>query len=367
MDIAVIDGGFKGIEDNFILENIDIKEHRNFIHIEDNDYESDHGLRVLSCMATNMPHIFVGTAPEASYWLFQSENPASEYPVEEDYWVAAAEYADSLGIDIINTSLGYTTFNDTLLNHTYSEMNGRTVFISKGATMAASKGILVVSSAGNEGNSEWRHISAPGDPENVLTIGAIRSDSSIAAFSSRGPTADLRIKPDIVAIGSGTAAITWDGNVGYTSGTSYSSPIICGLAACLWQAFPYLTNLELMDIIRQSGDRSKNPDNDYGYGIPNMVKAMELAEKKTNIYSIPTKTTSHVSILSDSTGNITIVKNNDDSLLYNIQIMSFDGKILLNDNFTGKVINYRFDSAKKNLYIIRIETQLFIETRKIWF
>jgi hypothetical protein len=363
MDIAIIDGGFHDLSTNTLLENVLIRGRKSFVYSADSCYEVAHGLNVLSCMATDLPGLFVGTAPDAGYWLLQSENPASEYPVEEDYWVAAAEYADSIGADVINSSLGYSVFNDTTLNHTYAQTDGKTAHITLGADMAAAKGILVVTSAGNEGSDAWHYITPPADAENALTVGAITNDSIIATFSSRGPTGDGRIKPDVMAVGSRAAVISWDGNISSNSGTSFSSPIMCGLAACLWQAFPMLTNRELRDVLRQSAGNSTKPNNDYGYGIPDMIKAMKIAGGEKSSLPLPVTCNEDMKIVSDKNGHLRILKNNDDSC--QVRIVSVDGKMLITDTFSGREKVYRLDLCKRGLFIVSVHSKDIAVTKKI--
>lgn len=280
MEIAVIDAGFNNFPDILLLDNVLIKGVKDFVYRGDGIYRSsDHGLKVLSIMAANRPGIYVGTAPEAKYWLLRSEDGRSEYPIEEDYWVAAAEYADSVGVDIINTSLGYSNFHLPAESYTHENLDGETAFISKGARMAASKGIFVVSSAGNEGNSVWHKISVPADVDDLLAVGSVTRDSIVSSFSSWGPTADERVKPDLMALGSDINVIASSGDVEQSSGTSFSGPVISGIAACLWQAYPNLSNLQLLDIIRRSGHKYDAPGDVFGYGIPDMRKAMAIAQE----------------------------------------------------------------------------------------
>ena len=285
IDIAVIDAGFNHLPKIEILNNLNIKGYKGFVYGNDDLFinDNEHGLNVVSCIGTNKPMQFVGAAPEANLWLLGTEDSRSEFPIEEDYWAAAIEYADSLGVDVVNTSLGYSNFDQPATSYTHKDLNGKTAFISRAAGAAANKGILVVCSAGNSGDSSWRKITPPSDAENVLTVGAIARDSMLVDFSSRGLTADLRVKPDVVALGLGSVVVNDNGLVSYKSGTSFSSPIMCGTVACLWQAFPTLTNKELLDVIRQSSNKYTNPDGDYGYGIPNMALAMELAAKTVKI------------------------------------------------------------------------------------
>lgn len=280
MDIAIIDAGYQNLKDILLLDNVFIRGIKDFVYNGINILKSStHGLNVLSILGSNRPKIYIGTAPEAKYWLLKSEDGRSEYPIEEDYWIAAAEYADSVGVDLINTSLGYTKFNALAQSYSQSQLDGKTAFISKAAKIATRKGIFVVISAGNEGSKTWRSISAPADVDDVLTVGSVRRDSTLSYFSSVGPTADERIKPDVVALGDKINIIGEDGNITYNSGTSFSGPVMCGMAACLWQAYPRLTNIQLLDIIRRSSDRFEKPNNSYGYGIPDMEKAMLLAKE----------------------------------------------------------------------------------------
>lgn len=283
LEIAIIDAGYQNLKDILLLDNVFIRGIKDFVYNGiDILKSSNHGLNVLSILASNRPNIYVGTAPEAKYWLLKSEDGRSEYPIEEDYWIAAAEYADSVGVDLINTSLGYTKFNPLAQSYNQLQLDGKTAFISKAAKIATQKGIFVVISAGNEGSKTWRNISAPADVDDVLTVGSVRKDSTLSYFSSVGLTADERIKPDVVALGSKINVIGEDGNVTYNSGTSFSGPVMCGMAACLWQAYPQLTNLQLLYIIRRSANRFDKPNESYGYGIPDMKKAMEIAEEFIN-------------------------------------------------------------------------------------
>ena len=218
----------------------------------------------------------IGTAPEASYWLLRSEDSDSEYPIEQDYWAAAVEFADSVGVDVINTSLGYNEFDDLSMNFQLRDLDGRRSVISRVAGRLADKGMILVCSAGNSGNNAWKKITPPADAENVLTVGAmVLSTRVIAPFSSVGNTQDGRIKPDVMATGVRADLINSHGSQGKGNGTSFASPIMCGMVACLWQACPTLTAKEVIELVRQSGDRAEYPDNIYGYGIPDMWKAYQ--------------------------------------------------------------------------------------------
>lgn len=277
MTIAVIDGGFHNFDRIPALDNVKVLGTKDFVESDADIFaESTHGLSVLSCMATNKPGVMIGTAPEASYWLLRSEDSDSEYPIEQDYWVAAVEYADSVGVDLINTSLGYNEFDDSSMDFKLRDLNGKHSVISRAASRLADKGMILVCSAGNSGNSVWKKITPPGDADNVLTVGAIVWQTGvIASFSSVGNTQDGRIKPDVVAAGVRADVINSHGSQGKANGTSFASPIMCGMVACLWQACPTLTAKEVINLVRQAGDRAEFPDNIYGYGIPDMWKAYQ--------------------------------------------------------------------------------------------
>ena len=278
MRIAVFDAGFTNVNIlDFFKRARD--ENRiipvwNYVFNDSDVYKgSSHGTYVLSTQTAWKPGLMLGIAPEASYYLFVTEDDRSESRVEEDNWAAAAEKADSMGISIFSTSLGYSTFDDELENYTYAQMDGRTSIITKAAAIAARKGILVVNSAGNAGNSSWRHITAPADADSVFTIGAVDTGLNLANFSSRGPNSRGVIKPDVCAQGVGTIVSISNGLVGRSNGTSFSCPIIAAASACLWQAFPKVSSFEIMQVIRNSSDRANMPDNNFGYGIPDYYKA----------------------------------------------------------------------------------------------
>lgn len=276
MTIAVIDAGFHNVDKIEAMKNINILGTRDFVNPEADIYaESSHGMSVLSCMAMNQPNVMIGTAPEASYWLLRSEDEYSENLVEQDYWAAAIEFADSVGVDLVNTSLGYYSFDDPTKNYRYRDLNGHYALMSREAAKAADKGIVVVCSAGNSGFGSWKKITPPGDAENVITVGAVNKYGVLAPFSSVGNTADGRVKPDVVAVGLGSDVMGTDGNLRHANGTSFSSPIMCGMVACLWQACPELTAKEIIELVRRSGDRAVFPDNIYGYGIPDLWKAYQ--------------------------------------------------------------------------------------------
>jgi subtilisin family serine protease len=231
----------------------------------------------------------VGTAPEAHYYLLRSEVSGEEFPVEEDYWVAALEYADSLGVDIVNSSLGYNRFDDSRMDHRWADLDGQTAAASRAASMAAAKGMAIFLSVGNMGEREWQKVSVPADAENILTVGAVGRDSICAAFSSWG-SVEGRMKPDVMAMGEGVYVFHPLFGVTEAAGTSFAAPILAGAGACLWGAFPSLTAVELMALIRRYGDRSDCPDPHYGYGIPDMGAAyLQINQQDGYSYTLTTE------------------------------------------------------------------------------
>lgn len=274
--IAVLDAGYTGADQISSLNDLrnrdGIKGTFDLIGKSSVVYGfHNHGTAVLSVLAGSLPGLISGSAPGADYWLLRTEDPDTEYPVEEDYWIAGAEFADSIGADIISSSLGYFTFDDPLLNYKYSDMDGNTALITKAADIAASKGILVVCSAGNERNKGWMYIIAPADGDSVLAVGAVDADNLISAFSSAGPSYDGRIKPDVVAQGVSIPVQVQTSTVVRSSGTSFSCPVISGVCACIMQAVPKADNQQILNGIRYVSDRYLSPDSLYGYGIPDMV------------------------------------------------------------------------------------------------
>ena len=280
MTVAVIDAGFENVDKIAVFDSLRLKGTYNVHFPGQTVYaDDDHGTKVLSCMAANTPGVMVGTAPKASYWLIESEDSSSEYPIEEDYWTAAVEYADSVGVDVITSSLGYFKYDAPELSYKKEDLDGVVSFISRTATLAAEKGILMFCSAGNEGGGRWGKITFPGDADKIVTVGAITKDKKRSNFSSVGPSADLRVKPDLVALGTDCQVISPDGELSEANGTSFSTPILAGLGACLWQALPSLDNQTIIKLLRESGSQYKKPDKEFGYGIPNVYKAYKRGLK----------------------------------------------------------------------------------------
>ena len=258
-----------------MLSNVTILGTKDFATENGDVYAYDrHGTMVLSCIASNHPQIFVGTAPEASFYLLRSEDGDSEQLVEEDNWCAAIEYADSVGVDIVNSSLGYTLFDNPEDNVSYREQDGHTHLNSRSASMASSKGMIVCNSAGNSGNNQWKRIGVPADADHILAVGALTSSGKNTNFSSVGNSADGRVKPDICAMGEHCTVISSNGRLTYANGTSFASPILCGMVACYWQAHREMSAEDVLKAIRALGDRHDFPDNVYGHGIPDFRKSL---------------------------------------------------------------------------------------------
>jgi subtilisin family serine protease len=275
MTVAVIDAGFMNADRLAVFDSLHLAGTYNVVFPGESVFnEDEHGTKALSCLAANIPGLMTGTAPEADYWLIKSEDGRSEYPIEEDYWIAAVEFADSVGSEVISSSLGYFSYDDKELSYQPSMLDGHTALISRAAERVADKGILLFISAGNEGSGSWGTITFPSDARHVLTVGAITEEHEKSSFSSEGFTADGRVKPDIVALGTRSTVIDADGNVAFSNGTSFSTPIAAGLGICLWQALPELSNLEIINLIQRSSSQYYRPDAKLGYGIPDMYKAL---------------------------------------------------------------------------------------------
>ena len=363
--IAMLDAGFYHVDQihafDSLWANNQILGTRDF-NIPGNNVFGDnmhsHGMSTLSTIGANLPGLMVGTAPHASFWLIRTEVADYEALVEEYNWAGGAEFADSLGADVISSSLGYTTFLNPVYNHTYADMDGKTTPITRAAELAASRGIIVVNSAGNEGGSPWQYIAAPADGDSVLTLGAVDAQGIYASFSSTGPTADGRIKPDVVAEGSGTAIIDQGGGVSSGYGTSFSCPIMAGAMACLLQSAPSFSAEQLRNAVRNTASRASTPDSLLGYGIPNMVNARLMLSGKTIIS--PEHETFSLSPVPFS--SVTWLKSPLNlSEIIHVEILSITGQVIhtsnLNMNVTSSIRLDGFNTLPAGLYFVKITTQ----------
>ena len=357
MQIGIIDDGFMNaptanVFDSLWHNNQVIATHDFFNDNNTQIYnEGGHGTEVLSCMAANMPGQMIGTAPYAKFYLLRSEIDSTEKIIEEYQWVAAIEYADSAGVDVVNSSLGYTTFDDPTQSHTWADLNGRTSVASISATMAARRGMIVCVAAGNEGGSNWEKISVPADADSILAVGAVDAVGTYANFSSTGNTADGRIKPDVVAQGQNTCIYSvGTGSVGYGNGTSFASPTLAGMVACLWQGNPAKTNMQVINAIKQSASQYSSPDSLLGYGIPDFCVADQILKGTYGIKSI--------------TSNIinTLCGSNDCMLTVNLYDIA--GRLVLNTqtkssqtNSTDKIIqSLDLSAVSGGIYVVKISS-----------
>ena len=285
--VAIMDAGFPGVnsaspfqrlrDNNLILGGYNFPDRNTSIYTR-----NSHGTSVLSCMAGYVDNQLVGTAPDAQYYLFITEDANSENPVEESYWVEAAEMADSLGVDVINSSLGYFTYDNISYSYSYSDMNGLKTFAARGANMAFSKGMICVTSAGNSGNSANPHIGTPADVITTLTVGAVDSSENYVSFSSIGPSFDGRVKPDVCAKGYLATVSNASGNIINANGTSFSSPILAGMVTTFWSAVPNMTNAQIVQFVKESADLYNNPTIYKGYGVPDFQLALTNALSANN-------------------------------------------------------------------------------------
>jgi serine protease AprX len=366
MLIAVIDAGFPNVDIlpafQRLRDNNQILGGYDFVNRSESFFTGhNHGTNVLSDIAGYLDGVFIGTAPDASFYLFRTEDADNEVPLEESLWVEAAERADSLGVDVINTSLGYTTFDNSNYNYSYEDMDGRTTFISRGAEIGASRGMILVNAAGNSGSSSWKYMGAPADAASVFSIGAVNASENIASFSSFGPTADNRIKPDVLAQGQNVYVIDHlTGTPTLSNGTSFSSPVMTGVVACFWQATPELTSTQVMQRIRESADRYTNPDEQYGYGIPDFKTAYEavLSVDKQNFISTTSIYPNPVS------ASFTLKMSKNDLKGIHVKIYNLLGKTVYEEgNLKSSVLNVSV--LNSGIYILKITSGKSQKTIKL--
>lgn len=373
MTIAVLDAGFYQVDAMNVFDSLwlngQILGTRDFVMPGNNVFnESTHGMMVLSTMGANIQGQMVGTAPKANYWLLRTEDATSENLIEEDNWAAGAEFADSIGVDLINSSLGYTTFDDAAMSHSYQDMDGRTTRVSQAATIAARKGIVVVNSAGNSGGGWWKYIGAPADADSIITVGAVNNSGNYAAFSSIGPSYDNRIKPTVAALGEGSVIAT-GGGVSTGNGTSFASPIICGMTACLWQAFPQKTNQDIIEAIRLSASQYYTPDSLLGYGIPNYPVAAILLSGN-NIYNFDKDNSFNV-FPNPFNDILYIAYNSLDSQNVRVEIFNLKGERLFAVNDIPRHMGYNsitinnLSGLTNGIYIVRITSGNKTSTQKV--
>jgi subtilisin family serine protease len=366
--IAVLDGGFFKANTLSAFSHADIPFVYDVVGNGQDVYRaSAHGTKVLSAMVSKAQGEIIGTAPEATYYLFRTEDVNRELPIEEAFWAVGAEKADSLGVDIIQSSLGYSDFDKPIYDYTIADLDGKTAMVSRAAEFASQKGIVVVTSAGNSGNSAWQKISFPADAPSVLAVGAVDRNEVIGNFSSLGNSADGRVKPDIMAMGVGTTLWSEQNRLTSGNGTSYAAPLIAGLVAGFMQKNPELSQVEVIDAMRRAGDNYNSPNPQYGYGIPTFQVLTgelvlgtdeDLTNQDAQIRIFPNPVASSLNIEIDEKLFIT-----NESL--NLQIYNLQGQLILKDILKSNKQEINFPAAPKGIYIVRIEGQNYQGTIKI--
>ena len=355
IQIAVLDAGFTGVDttDPFqeLRDRNGILGTYNFVKDTKDVYrDNQHGTMVLGTMAVNKPDTYIGTAYNAEYWLFTTEDVGSETPKEEFNWIKAIEFADSVGVDVVNSSLGYYDFDPPFKSYTYENMDGKTTFITKAASIGGQKGLLVIISAGNEGDKDWTYIGAPADAENIITVGAVNSSGHIGAFSSFGPSADGRIKPNVAAMGVSVPVYDQNGYLSPKSGTSFSSPIMAGSVACLRQAFPNVSVATFIDAIQQSANNASNPDDRVGYGVANLEGAYYNIKDRLNIDSYyPTK----MRVSPNPVSNTIIIDGVGNKLQF-YNIIDISGRLIMSGSSNLK-FGIDVSDLNKGYYLISID------------
>ena len=372
MTIAVLDAGFLNANINPVFDSLfnrgGVLGTRDFVSGGTNVYNDDsHGTMVLSCMAAIKPNVILGSAPRANYWLLRTEDASTEKIVEEYNWIRGAEFADSVGAQVLTTSLGYTQFDNPAQNHTFADLDGKTAPMSIASNLAARKGLLVLNSAGNGNGSSWPKIGIPADADSICAVGAIDSLSNVTGFSSIGPTADGRIKPDLVARGGNAwvSAANATGNCFQANGTSFSCPILAGAMACFWQAHPYLKSFKVLDTLRKTASNFATPNNSRGWGTPNMC-AVQITTVIKN------------GSLDPSAFNITVSPNPFNSIVQfslpalfyssiNIQIFNTLGAVVKTIDPSFNTVNFEYDLSDltNGIYFVKATTSQGTQIKKV--
>lgn len=364
--LALFDGGFWKVDSlpqfSSMWANQQIQATRDFVKNDSMSFnESTHGMQVLALAGINYPDSMVGSAPGANFVLARTENTFSETHLEELNWMNALEWADSIGVDIIHSSLGYSLFDSLEGDYTYNDMDGKSTIISISAQMAAERGIFITNSAGNSGNDPWFHITAPCDAKDVLCVGAVDSFRRITNFSSRGPSSDGRIKPDVCAMGRRNTIPSASGILQTGSGTSYSGPIIAGMVACLKSAHPTKSNQQLFRAILQSSDRYTNPDNEYGYGVPNVLRADSILNQMP--LSIPkSETTIRANVFPNPANNHIQLRVEPGS---KCELMDFKGNLLDAYHLNNWMNFIDISNISAGKYLLKITKNHRIFTQKL--
>ena len=343
--IAVIDAGYRNANKHVVFKHAlkQVIATYDFVDMETNVFDNDdHGTAVWSCLAANDTFNFIGTAPSAKYVLLRSEDATTEFPVEEFYWAISAEYADSIGADIISSSLGYNEFDHDKYNYEQKHLDGKTTWITQAANLASKKGLFVINSAGNEGDNAWKQIAFPGDANDVITVGAVDKKQRFAGFSSIGLTADGRIKPDLMALGENVTIASEMGSIYEGDGTSYSCPILAGGIACLWPLIKNNNATQIINWLHMSGSNYYKPNKYFGYGVPNLYLVYQFA------INYPKDTLIDVRVLDDKNHQLTYYANHNEKL--KIILVNALGKQVFSQTENVKkpgLIRFKLNGSKK--------------------
>lgn len=363
--VAVFDSGFKSLNESslftHVFENNRLLDSKDFVLNTNNVFQyDDHGTNAFSCIAAKSEPL-TGTGYNASFALYLTEDINSEYRIEEYNWLFAAERADSLGVDIISSSLGYNDFNDDSMDYQFVDLDGQTSVVSQAAQIASDKGILVVSSAGNEGRdvSGWPYIIMPADVPDVIAVAAVNNKNNRLSFSSVGPNANGVVKPDVAALGSGVAVLNDKNEIVALSGTSFSAPLISGLAAGLWSKFPGLTNKELKGLILTSTPNLSKPDSLIGHGVPdyrlafaeNILSVQGVMENIVSVFPNPFSS-DHISIMIESEYARQTIK---------FKLYAPSGRMVNSTQIKkyrkGDVLKLEINDVSKGIYILNIYSE----------
>ena len=373
IQIGVIDAGFMSVNTNTAFDSLRLQGRllgtKDIINPNSDIYSEDsHGAMVLSTMAGNVPGQFLGTAPDASYWLIRTEYVPTEYKVEPDFWCSGIEFADSVGVDIATSSLGYSTFDDPSMNFTYADMNGKVCRASRAANLASKKGIIVTVAAGNEGEKSWHYISSPSDADGIITVGAVTSDGTPSYFSSFGPSSDGRVKPEVCATGSFSAIISSAGTPSNGDGTSFATPIMAGMMACLLQRYKAIDALTdvptILNSVFKSGSLYNNPTDQMGYGIPDFVQAEKNLKTFDSIRQIEKE--NFVLSYNPTLKTIT-VRFTESNYPKNttIRIYSMTGSLLLNQPLTETTTVLQSGKFQAGVYAVSVSENGKTNTVKV--
>lgn len=370
--VAVIDAGFTNVNVNVAFDSLRLKGRllgtKDIINPNSNIYTEDtHGAMCLSTMAGNMPGQYLGTAPDASYWLIRTEYSPTEYKVETDFWCAGIEFADSVGVDLVTSSLGYSTFDDPSMNFTYSDMNGKVSRASRAATLASKKGLVVLVAAGNEGAGSWKYISSPSDADGIITVGAITSSGTPSSFTSYGPSSDGRVKPEICAMGTASALVSTAGTTTTGNGTSFATPIVAGMMACLLQRYKALSqNISVSTLLQsvfKTGSLFSTPTALMGYGIPNF----SLAEQNLiTLNTLKTDESKNFQILYSGSSH-TLTVNSNENIAPNsfINIYSMSGRLMVHQPIDNESVRIKTNTFVPGVYAVNVWLNGKCETTKV--